>query len=54
MGEKIANLRTGFHAAQAAVLAFAGSNLRKLLRRLAAALVRWLNWEIVTPRPQLQ
>ena len=35
-----------------AVLAAAGSNLRKLLRRLAAALIRWLNWATETPHPQ--
>jgi hypothetical protein len=36
-----------------AVLAAAGSNLRKLLRRLAAALIRWLIWATTTLRPQL-
>lgn len=35
-----------------AVLAAAGSNLRKLLRRLAAALIQWLNWATATLRPQ--
>ena len=34
-----------------AVLAAAGSNLRKLLRRLAAALMRWLAFVIATLRP---
>jgi IS5 family transposase len=34
-----------------AVLAAAGSNLRKLLRRLAAALMRWLVFVIATLRP---
>ena len=37
-----------------AVLAAAGSNLRKLLRRLAAALIRWLGWATATPRLDLQ
>ena len=37
-----------------AVLAAAGSNLRKLLRRLAAALIQWLNWATATPGLQLQ
>jgi len=36
-----------------AVLAAAGSNLRKLLRRLAAALIQWLIWAATTLRPQL-
>jgi hypothetical protein len=35
-----------------AVLAAAASNLRKLLRRLAAALLRWLEFAIGTPQPQ--
>jgi IS5 family transposase len=34
-----------------AVLAAAASNLRKLLRRLAAALIPWLEFAIGTPRP---
>jgi transposase, IS5 family len=34
-----------------AVLAAAGSNLRKLLRRLAAALIHWLQLAIGTPPP---
>ena len=32
-------------------IAAAGSNLRKLLRRLAAALIRWLELAIATLRP---
>jgi len=35
-----------------AVLAAAASNLRKLLRRLAAALIQWLEWATAIPRPQ--
>ena len=35
-----------------AVLAAAGSNLRKLLRRLAAALIQWLQWATAIPWPQ--
>ena len=37
-----------------AVLAAAGSNLRKLLRRLAAALIQWLEWATATPRLDFQ
>ena len=37
-----------------AVPAAAGSSLRKLLRRLAAALIQWLGWVTATLRPQLQ
>ena len=37
-----------------AVLAAAGSNLRKLIRRLAAALIPWLNWVTATSRLDLQ
>jgi hypothetical protein len=37
-----------------AVLAAAGSNLRKLLRRLAAALMRWLEFAIGTLGPPSQ
>jgi IS5 family transposase len=37
-----------------AVLAAAASNLRKLLRRLAAALIHWLQWATATSRPQIQ
>ena len=37
-----------------AVLAAAGSNLRKLLRRLSAALIQWLNWVTATSRLDLQ
>ena len=37
-----------------AVLAAAWSNLRKLLRRLAAALIQWLNWVTATSRLDLQ
>jgi len=37
-----------------AVLAAAGSNLRKLLRRLAAALIRWLGFAIGALRPPSQ
>ena len=37
-----------------AVLAAAGSNLRKLLRRLAAALIQWLRWATAILSPQWQ
>jgi len=37
-----------------AVLAAAASNLRKLLRRFAAALMRWLIWATTTLRPRLR
>jgi IS5 family transposase len=37
-----------------AVLAAAGSNLRKLLRRLAAALLGWLEFVLATLRPPSQ
>ena len=37
-----------------AVLAAVGSNLRKLIRRFAAALIQWLNWVNATSRLDLQ